>query len=262
MRRFHRSSEGAGFTIIVPALLDSPERAENLAAILRFVARAAPGASIVVQEQSPSGAIHAPDGVLHRRLDLGGVFHKARLVNRAIAAATTPFLVIQDADVLVADSELQRALDAVRSGADLVVAHSGLVLELEQEDRRLALGRAEAPAMGAGGRRVLATRARGGIVAARRACLVRAGLLCERFVGWGPEDVELVERVEKLGGIVQFGDGPAWHLSHPRGPGSLPHHPWFAANVAELGRLRSLTVSELARDVRSWPWLEGDETDQ
>lgn len=249
-------------TAVVPLRVDSVERAQNVDAVLRFVRRNLGAVPVLVREQPHSGSpdVSLPPTVDHRSADAGPVFHKAPLLNGAILAAQTRLVLLQDADVLVADAELRGAIEAVSSGeVDLAVAHDGRVYELAGADRERALGVAQAPVLAAGD--PVAVRARGGVVVARRDALLEAGLFCERFVGWGPEDVELVERVGRLGGVVRFGLSPAWHLAHPRGADGGPGHAHHAANVVELRRLRSLSVAELRREVGGWPWAPGPRTE-
>ena len=55
----------------------------------------------------------------------------------------------------------------------------------------------------------------------------------ENFIGWGPEDIERVKRVEISGRKVHFASGPMYHLWHPRGSTSR-----YAGKLAEINNRR------------------------
>ena len=61
----------------------------------------------------------------------------------------------------------------------------------------------------------------GGAVFVNREKYIKAGMMSEKFYGWGPEDFELYERLKILGFNIHRSEGPMFHLTHNRGSNSF-----------------------------------------
>jgi len=60
----------------------------------------------------------------------------------------------------------------------------------------------------------------GGAVFVNRKTYIKAGMMSEKFYGWGPEDFELYERLKILCLKIYRSEGPLFHLTHSRGSNS------------------------------------------
>ena len=76
----------------------------------------------------------------------------------------------------------------------------------------------------------------------------------ERFVGWGPEDVERLKRITILGEDVKWTtSGRAYHLFHPRNRNSTFYNRTKKCNAeAELIKVCSMDKVELCEYIKNW----------
>ena len=228
----------------VSLVVTTYERPDALAAVLATVAaqRRAPDEIVVADDGSGPATRSVVDAfaarvrvpVAHVRQEHAG-FRAARLRNLAIAACRGEYVVFIDGDMWLHAEFIGDHAAAARPGAFV----QGMRIPLDEDATRaaLALSRTQgdlAPPRTRGLRRLYAVhvpalaraslRIAGGVVATKSCNLAawRADLLAvngfdEAFVGWGPEDKELVARLVHLGRrrhTLVFG-GIAWHLHHP-----------------------------------------------
>jgi glycosyltransferase involved in cell wall biosynthesis len=219
------------------------ERPDALAAVLDTVARQsiAPDEVIVADDGSSAptrAAVErfmtaAPCPVQFVRQDHEG-FRLARLRNLAIARASHPYIVFVDGDMLlhrefVADHRSLARPGCFTQGVRILLSPtltSRALLQGARSPGLLAPGQGtlrrlynvHAPLLA----RAMRTLANGVIaIKGSNQAFWRTDLLAvngfnEEFVGWGPEDKELVERLRNHGTRRQtllFG-GIAWHLHH------------------------------------------------
>ena len=92
----------------------------------------------------------------------------------------------------------------------------------------------------------------GGAVFANKEAYINAGMLNEKFYGWGPEDFELYERLKILGQKIHRSDGLMFHLTHSRGSNSSFRS--MEQNI-NTNKIRTTTVlsskTELLNDLQS-----------
>ncbi|MGD9599571.1 MAG: glycosyltransferase family 2 protein [Steroidobacteraceae bacterium] len=220
------------------------ERPDALAAVLATVSaqRRVPDEIIVADDGSGAATRAAIDIFAARsRVPVAQVrqehagFRVARLRNLAIAASRGEYVVFIDGDMWLHPDFLADHAAAAKRGTFV----QGMRIPLDAEATRAALamppGRVGGGLPGARGLRRLyaaripalaraSLRAAGGFVATKscnlavwRDDLVAVNGFNEAFVGWGPEDKELVARLAHLGRrrrTLVFG-GLAWHLHHP-----------------------------------------------
>ena len=223
------------------------ERPDALAAVLATVAaqRRAPDEVLVADDGSGpatreavarvAGRTGAP--VAYVRQEHAG-FRAARLRNLAIVASRCEYLLFVDGDMLLHPAFVADHAAAARAGAFV----QGMRIPLDAAATRAALAAApgHAPATLANAPRgAFSLRRPYGLhctplaracarlanrfvavkscnLAAWRADLVAVNGFDEAFIGWGPEDKELVARLGHLGRhrrTLLFG-GIAWHLHH------------------------------------------------
>lgn len=78
----------------------------------------------------------------------------------------------------------------------------------------------------------------------------------ENFMSYGPEDVERMERFDKLGYRIKRTGGIMYHMDHWCGPDSSGRNPKFGKNYEELERIRKMSREELKKDIRKWDWIQ------
>jgi len=198
-----------GLSVVIPFRATTPERERSRAFVEDWLYR----------------TLGDPDTVLAD--DPGPDFNRGRALNAGAGAATGDTLVFADADLVVPGDVLLGALRAVEAGAALVVPFSSVLgLGEAATEGVLSVGR---PPWGPWDDSDIEYRwnrlSTGGINVLRRTTFETAGGFDERFAGWGYEDAAFASAVETLVGPLEWLDGAAVHLWHPRDPtrrGDLP----------------------------------------
>lgn len=143
-----------------------------------------------------------------------GEWSKGVALADAFSRATHDVLVIADADCIVEDEVLDRAIDMVREGIPWVMPHAN-TYRLDQNLTRNLLDGVDIGRRGA--RRHAAVG--GGIVVCSREAWEKVGGIDPRFFGWGGEDISFGRALQTLcGELVQL-NGRLLHLWHK------PHNP-------------------------------------
>ncbi|MGY0778733.1 tetratricopeptide repeat protein [Azospirillum argentinense] len=246
-------------TILVPFRADSEDRKRNLRWIVSFLLKHADTAVLIGEDKAgPSDVADALGPELAarcRHLHLTGndtpFTHKAHLLNRMVEAAETPIVALHDTDVVVDPVQYALARDAVRRGAAMAFPYNGLFFWiLGREVHRFGHTLSAAPLNAVCPRFPLMHRdSPGGGAFFDRAALLAAGGYNERFVSWGYEDDEIVERLRRLGLRVERVPGPLYHLEHARPENSTDRNPFIDANKAELERIQAMDADALRAEI-------------
>ena len=246
-------------TVLVPFRADSADRKRNLRWIVSFLLKHADTTVLIGEDKAgPSDVADALGPELAarcRHLHLTGndtpFTHKAHLLNRMVEAAETPIVALHDTDVVVDPVQYALARNAVRGGAAMAFPYNGLFFWiLGREVHRFGHTLSAAPLNAVCPRFPLMHRdSPGGGAFFDRAALLAAGGYNERFVSWGYEDDEIVERLRRLGLRVERVPGPLYHLEHARPENSTDRNPFIDANKAELERIQAMEADALRAEI-------------
>lgn len=232
---------------------DGDGRLPLLGAVLNWLARLDALEVIVVEQDGESVAADLPRGP-NTRFEFvfnDGPFNKAWGLNVAARNASCEILVTGDADMLMEDEALLRAVNACSERFDAVNPYTGLVDLTATETTALVRGD-----IGITDIRRERVRDRldegelicfcGGICAYRREVYFALGGLDEEFVGWGGEDdamsVNLGRYTDRLA-VQQH--TRAFHLWHPRSPDRYNHR-HYEANRSLAAAYRTMDDRTLA----------------
>ncbi len=183
---------------------EGPQRRDNLAAVLGWLAQYPQFEPIVVeQDDAPrlTGALPHPR-CTHVFAYNPGPFNKSWGFNVGFRCSQSPWLAFADADVIVGAS-LPETLAYLESGYQLVKPYRRLLDLDPEESRRVAAGefdwlppRADGVAINreAGGEYIVFA---GGVFLITRAAFMRVGGWDERFRGWGGEDNAMSYQLER-----------------------------------------------------------------
>ena len=216
------------FTFLIPIRLDSVVRLENLMVTINFIEK------YFLTNIKVLNVDEYENGILPRLLgrkvdyefvkDQDNVFYRTKYLNRMAINADTPYLVIWDADVVIAVEQLKMAVTKMREGFDIVYPYDGLFYDttdiireffLEKPDIRFL--QRNTSKMGL----VYGCEMRGGAIFVNRQKYMESGMENEEFYGWGPEDFERFIRWKILEYKICFVPGCLVHLSHSRGSDSM-----------------------------------------
>jgi glycosyltransferase involved in cell wall biosynthesis len=171
---------------------------------------------IVVLEHSPfpEYITHVPEGVSYEHIpysETESEFNKSMLLNRGVELAKAPVVLLHDADILVPRDYLSLALKRIEAGFEAIrplrflfyldqgstshLIDEGALSDQETIDR-------------------VAQNSQGGSTLIRKTTYRAIGGHDERFLGWGGEDLEFLERL-RTQRLFRGGFMPALHLWHP-----------------------------------------------
>lgn len=246
-------------TIVIPFYCDAIERRENLSAIISWFRANTTGLDILVIEQAATHQTIPLAGVRQVFTNNQNVFHRTHLLNWGMCELSTrPFVSSWDADALAHPQALASALETLRSGASFVFPYDGRFLDVRGSRRDVIITQGEAhsafEAARIGDRDIVLLNANGvgGAPMFDRKRFMECGGYNERFVSWGYEDAELVDRFARLGTpYTRVDTYPLLHLSHPRGQTSSTKNPYFRDNAREWARMKRLDTAQLKAEIAS-----------
>lgn len=244
-------------TVTIPVRIDSNDRLRNVVAASRALRNTTTARVLIgigdpglIADLMPAGVdVVAVD-------DPPGPFHRTRFLNNLARRVTTEFLANHDTDVVVSVDQWRATLSLLRDGADLVLPFDGIMRDHRYSDHAW-LERAAYSSMPPNSLGVLHPSSVGGCVVWRRNSLFAAGMENERFVSWGYEDNERMQRALTLGFTARRVDGELAHLRHRRGPDSTDENDYYESNHSELTRIMAMPLDELRAEIATWPWRHG-----
>lgn len=243
-------------TITIPVRYDHPDRLANFRLTMRLLRENFDTNFIIYEQETSKFREEVQPGDVYLRTD-DKVFHRTKMLNEMAELATTEFIANYDCDIVLAPAGLLRAVQILRDGlADFVYPYEYTVnnvakLSKKRRDFEEKLDPAVfAPLMNEGWSKVRPTL--GGIVLHNRKRFLEAGGENEKFISYGPEDVERFERLTKLDYRHKRIRGHIYHLDHFRGKDSGPNHGYYDAGVRELLKIREMVSSELKEYIQTW----------
>jgi predicted glycosyltransferase involved in capsule biosynthesis len=224
-------------SFLIPARIDSRERWENLDAVIKYISNNF-DTCIYVLEADCDQKIQ-PDEInakfsYHFVYDSSAVYHKTRYVNMLLRLANSTYAVVWDADVIAHPDLVLSGICKLREQKSfLVIPYDGrvfsagaLLSSIFKQNLDLNILNESIAMM----HLMYGYYSTGGAFLINREQYLEIGGDNENIIGWGPEDMERVRRLEVLGLDVCYEEGKAlYHLWHPRKSNS-----WYANPQTEL----------------------------
>lgn len=228
------------FTFLMPLRIDSSQRKENADTSINFILRHFNTTFIVVEgdESRKYFPDFQTDNFLYDFIvDKNVFFHKTKYINRLIELAGTRFIAVWDADAIVPPDQILESAEVLRRRETIMsIPYDGRVFvcdqylsELFKKVPGIEFLLKLAPSLPL----MYGYHSTGGAFIADKEKYLETGGENENFLGWGPEDVERVKRMEVLNQPVHFSNGPLFHLWHPRGKTS-----WYVDKNVEIQNRR------------------------
>jgi predicted glycosyltransferase involved in capsule biosynthesis len=228
-----KQSTNTNFSILIPVRTDTVERIENILSVIRFISKNMPH-KIRVLESAPfcNGILQSLIGkeIEYSFIeDYDPVMHRTRYINQMAVEATTSFIAVWDADIIIAPNQVLQALWILQSGkADFVIPYEKQALDTTPVIRKLFMEDGKMETLEQNQKKMkemYAPNPLGGAFMASLEAYKNAGMENEDFYGWGMEDGERFYRWRNLGYKIIRVPGPLYHLSHGRGINSMYHNP-------------------------------------
>lgn len=248
-------------TFIIPLRVDSLERERNLDLLLECLSKF-DNADIRILEGDKKQLYQMKKeyrNVVYSFVkDDDPVFYRTRYLNVLLREAESPIVGIWDTDVMIPDSQIKKALLAIKEGkAVMSFPYDGHFYMLSSEESELfvqeksldkLINQVEKGELSCG-----PDTAVGGAFIVNKEVYLQAGGENEHFYGWSHEDSERVKRMQILDLPIFRAQGPLFHLYHPRKENS-----WYGSEDLELRsqkeflRICGMTQVELWDDIHSW----------
>ncbi len=203
-------------TFIIPVSYDHADRKQNLA-IVRSWLKSTFNTNVLIGEIDTDEL----NGDYQFKY---GKFHRTKALNELTKAATTPYVINWDADVLASPWAIYDMVARLRNGVDMVYPYDGHFAQVPRTElphMRLDLGNLASkdfkqmmhftplPVIGVCG-------SVGGAVGFNKERYLGIGGENENFVSWAPEDVERYWRANLFGLTIERTMGTLYHIEHHR----------------------------------------------
>jgi hypothetical protein len=247
-------------TFCMPIRVDCQERLENLKLTVDFLQKNFK-TNIHVWEDGPTSDIQL-EGINYTFVETDNpIFHRTKIMNLLCKEATTPIIVNPyDCDVILPVERYVHAVEEIRQDrADAIYPYDGTFINIDRHWIPLIVEQ-NGPQNVADGN-LLNSQSFGGCMFWNRSKFITYGMQNERFISWGPEDVETYERITKLGARIGRLQGVMYHLDHPRGINSGSKNPFMKFNDMEHSRIKSLSTEVLREEIMTWAWVRENNND-
>ncbi len=246
-------------TFAIPLRLESEDRQENIVTVIRYLLKHFK-TNIAICEEGEDSVFPrlmeqdwAPrvDYVFRKTSNLS--FHKTRNLNLLYHRIHTPIIASYDSDVLFYPSQYVEAARQIRNNfLDFCYPFNEPTYDVSPA---LHLRLRETLTLNSVADTLMFANPMpppGGCLFMNRRKLYAAGLENEKFISYGPEDLERRDRLRKLGYRVGSVKGKLFHLEHERSVHSTELHDMFRLNEAEHKRILGMEREELESYIRTW----------
>ena len=237
-------------TFTIPVQIDTQDRMQNLSLVVKYLQKHF-DTNIIIGEQKTNQANIFP-GVHYMAFQHLKSFHRTKMLNEMATASNTPIIVNYDCDILLPMPQVIEAVELLRTKqADMVYPYDGtfthVIRSIWYPKLLRTLDVSILPVI-----KRFDKGSVGGCVFVNKEKFIESGGENERMISYGPEDVERVERWQKLGYRVQRVTGPLFHIDHRRGNDSTGRNPHFSDNFKELEKCRKMTAGDLREYIDNW----------
>ena len=244
-------------TFMIPVRLDSVVRLENLILSVQSLLRCFDTHITVLEAASYSNGIIQK--ILGNKIeymfleDKDDVFYKTKYLNIMTRKVCTPFIGIWDADIILPKEQILDSIEQLRRGVDIAYPFDGhcydtsfVLRELYTRNKSIRFLIRNKDKMSL----IYGVQVVGGAVFANREAYIKAGMVSEKFYGWGPEDFELYDRLKILDLKIHRSEGSMFHLTHSRGSNSFFRSMEQSKNtVKEMSITKLSSKTELLSDI-------------
>lgn len=255
-------------TFIIPIRLESPDRARNIIASVRYLLKNTKS-QIIIKEVDVSQKI--PDLLKAEIYDervtylfetYRGIFHRTKYLNDMLELVTTPVVCNYDADVILPPSSyseserliLENTADVVYPYPDDITGQIQLFFTGKNEESKF-IEESNFELLNHFDRSYCRAHA-GFCFFVSREKYKSVGAEVEYFVSYGPEDGERIVRFEKLGLRIARLQDRVYHMEHQRTFDSNDRNPHFQRNWDLFEVLTKMNAEDMKNMLRTSDYLK------
>lgn len=238
-------------TFIIPTHFDHEDRKRNLDTVVRMLQQDFE-TNIIVGEQGGNKFEYFRETCQYVKFQ-DEHFHRTKFINEMVRMSSTPIFCNYDTDVLMAPMQILTAVQMLRDGkADFVYPYKYQFIRVPKRHHGQLKNDLFIFAPQPVGDETEVRPSVGGAVLFNKEKFLANGAENEKFVSFGPEDVERYERFIRLNLRNKRVRGPLYHLNHFVGVNSSQKNPFYQDGVYELIKQREMNNDELKEYVKSW----------
>ncbi len=240
-------------TIVIPVRIDTDDRKNNLKAVLTWMQQTGCRILVLEADNTPllKSIVAAYSQVEYLFVeDNDHIFHRTKYINTLLQYATSRYVAVWDADVIVHPSQVAQTIEKMeKDNYVLGYPYSGKFYMLNEDQsvrfrKDFNLSALHPKSLTS----LMGRPACGGVYIVDRKAYLSIGGENEKFKGWGPEDAERLRRTQIMGLKAGWLSGkPLYHLHHKRNPHDLSDsNPNLLAMRKEFIRECCMTQDEMA----------------
>jgi len=243
-------------TVIIPVRIDSPDRLENFKCLITFLHTAFPAWPVAVKEAGPKICVeefipNLPHYTYAFEYSDSPHFHKTRHINELLFKhVKTSVTIMNDVDCFASPEMYQNTFRRTLAEWDVIIMGTTLqdvprpsVAQIEAFSKTSQTAEWGPPLITNHGANWT-----GRIVFTKTNVYKTIGGENEGFEGWGPEDLEKANRMQKLGFKLTREPGTVYHMDHPTLPTSRNNSDPVVESANRLWqKIQEMSVDELKR---------------
>lgn len=257
------SNEIRDLTIVMSVRIDSESRLNNVYTTLKYYRKHISVPIIVVEADTESHLrnmieIEFPNIEYVFIKDDAPILHRTHYMNEGFRRVKTLNAANIDADIILPIPQLIKANRILlHENAIMVIPYDGRCVDLNEDLSRHFREKVDCNLFSdySNEKFMFGHWSVGGAYLVHVKRYQKMGWENENFLGWGPEDVERVHRLDILGFKPLKIDGIIYHLYHPRGINSSDRDLKTAYSTKkEYCKICSMLPDELKEYISTWKW--------
>ncbi|MCC8144921.1 MAG: hypothetical protein LIO93_00455 [Bacteroidales bacterium] len=251
-------------SFVIPVRIDSYERSRNLDLLIEFITSHFDSPVYIAEGDSEQKyTVKNPSGQItyHFIEDRNPVFQHTLYLNYLYQQVKTPITAGWDTDALVFPQQIIDVVKQIEIGkAVMGLPYNGSMygtephhISLYEENKDIDIFKQNTPYMFP----MYGSLSSGGAFIVSTEKYLQAGGDNEHFLGWGPEDMERVKRMEIVYPEypIYRAAGSLFHLWHPRFLNSgYADETYEKTGRKEYLKICSMETGELKKYIDTWPW--------
>ncbi len=248
-------------TFLIPYSYDSIDRLENIKLAIDYL-RYNFDTNIIVFEFSDTETLKEDgfnlDCVLYKYIKKDNEYiHRTKMLNDMMKISNTDIIVNYDVDVLLELDDIKEAYSLINENKmDVVLPYKGRCLEISRNLITKIRETFNISTLDMSLTNCINPLSVGGALFINKRKYIEIGAENEKFIGWGFEDNERINRIEKMGLRHTRTNGVLIHIEHWRGINSVHHHKFISNNESEFNKVARMSKDQLKKYIKTWSWIK------